>query len=211
MARPMRPDGNEADWEVCEDNGFVYKRRRRHLSLLVGRLPADSAEELRRSHRSRKKRCLNSIRDRYLQEVEQWEDLSASLLRLASPPPEAASEAPTSSVASPRSFHLSLPAIDGLILELDAQEAILRKISDLCDCMDLFCQAQEDRLTQSLLDLPIWGALELSCDLCVIEIREAEKSHYNHQYIGLATCICWQDYVVLWRLALYDELSSLNW
>ncbi|KAH0462064.1 hypothetical protein IEQ34_009639 [Dendrobium chrysotoxum] len=158
MDRPIRPDGDDADWEVCEDNGFVYKRRRRHLSLLVARLPADSAEELRRNNRARKKRCLSFIRHRYQREVEQWEDLSASLLRLASPPPEGTSEARTSSVASPRSFHLSLPAIDGLILELETQEVILRKISDLCDCVDLFCQAQEDQLAQSLLDLPIWGS-----------------------------------------------------
>ncbi|PKU81869.1 uncharacterized protein LOC110116475 [Dendrobium catenatum] len=148
----------DADWEVCEDNGFVYKRRRRHLSSLVGRLPADSAEELRRSHRARKKRCLITIRDRYQRELEQWEDLSASLFRLASPTPETTSEARTSSLASPRSFHLSPPAIDGLILELETQETIFRKISDLCNIVDLFCETQEDRLTQSLLDLPIWGS-----------------------------------------------------
>ncbi|KAL0914532.1 hypothetical protein M5K25_014887 [Dendrobium thyrsiflorum] len=159
MARPIRPDGDDADWEVCEDNGFVYKRRRRHLSSLVGRLPVDSAEEeLRRNHLARKKRCLINIRDRYQREVEQWEDLSASLLRLASLPPEATSEADTSSVASPPSFHLSPPAIDGLILEQETQETIFRKISDLCNCVDSFCEAQEDRLTQSLLDLPIWGS-----------------------------------------------------
>ncbi|KAL0906548.1 hypothetical protein M5K25_025050 [Dendrobium thyrsiflorum] len=152
MARPIRPDEDDAVWEVCEDNGFVYKRRRRHLSSLVERLPADSAEERRRNH------CLITIRDRYHRELEQWEDLSASLFCLASPPPEATSEAGTSSVASPPSFHLSPPAIDCLILELETQEATFRNISDLCNCVDLFCEAQEDRLTQSLLDLPIWGS-----------------------------------------------------
>ncbi|KAL0908633.1 hypothetical protein M5K25_023137 [Dendrobium thyrsiflorum] len=65
MARPIRPDRDDADWEVCEDNGFLYKRRWRYLSSLVGRLPADSAEELRRNHRMRKKRCLITIHDRY--------------------------------------------------------------------------------------------------------------------------------------------------
>ncbi|XP_020591588.1 uncharacterized protein LOC110032335 [Phalaenopsis equestris] len=159
MARPIGPEWDDTEWEVCEDRGFVYKkRRRRHLASLAGHPPVDSEAQLQLKKHALKKRCLLTIRDKYRSEIEQWEELSASLIRLASPPAKDTSEAGTSSIASPRPSYMSPPAVDVLFLELEAQEAIFRKLSDLCDSVDLFCEAQEDRLTQSLLDLPIWGS-----------------------------------------------------
>ncbi|KAH0464025.1 hypothetical protein IEQ34_006811 [Dendrobium chrysotoxum] len=109
MAHPIYPNKDDDDYEAYEGNSFIYKRRWHHLSL-VGRLPADSAEELWRNHRERKKWCLITIHDKK-------EDISTYLLRLAPPPPEATFEAGTSSIASPHSYHLSSLVINDLILE----------------------------------------------------------------------------------------------
>ncbi|KAK8968578.1 hypothetical protein KSP40_PGU022233 [Platanthera guangdongensis] len=105
------PDDDE--WEVCNDDGFIYKRRRR-LALPEGPSPADIEAELRRQKRARKWRCLRAIHDKYQREIDQWEGLSASLTRLASPPTSTSDAGPSSMDSAPPS-PLSLPTVDDLL------------------------------------------------------------------------------------------------
>ncbi|KAK8933377.1 hypothetical protein KSP39_PZI015688 [Platanthera zijinensis] len=156
MSPAIAPLWDDDEWEVCNDDGFIYKRRRR-LALPEGPSPADIEAELRRQKRSRKWRCLRAIRDKYQREIDQWEGLSASLTRLASPPTSTSDAGPSSMDSAPPS-PLSLPTVDDLLSTVEAQEMVLRKLSDFCDCVDSFCEAQEERLTQSLIGLPIWGS-----------------------------------------------------
>ncbi|KAK8937708.1 hypothetical protein KSP40_PGU006871 [Platanthera guangdongensis] len=207
MSPAIAPLWDDDEWEVCNDDGFIYKRRRR-LALPEGPSPADIEAELRRQKRARKWRCLRAIRDKYQREIDQWEGLSASLTRLASPPTSTSDAGPSSMDSAPPS-HLSLPTVDDLlstvrrsralfpsrtppqqplphvpnelyfkqlytmstiwpshrmlsaidiVTKVEAQEMVLRKLSDFCDCVDSFCEAQEERLTQSLIGLPIWGS-----------------------------------------------------
>ncbi|KAG0492784.1 hypothetical protein HPP92_006182 [Vanilla planifolia] len=148
-------DGNE--WEVCNDDGFIYKRRRRRRPLPEEAPQTDPTEELKRQQRSRKKRCLLAIREKYQREIEQWEELSAALLRLTAPT--------TTATGAGSAYHaLVLPTpqcastADDLLAQVEAQETAFRKVSDLCDLVDSFCEAREEAMIRSLFDLPIWGS-----------------------------------------------------
>jgi len=52
-------------------------------------------------------------------------------------------------------------------LQVEAQEAIIHDISNLCDVAEAMCSKQEEQYKQSLFDLPIWSTpLELMHVLC---------------------------------------------
>lgn len=42
------------------------------------------------------------------------------------------------------------------ILQVEAQEATITEISKLCDVTEALCDAEEQRLKQPFIDLPIW-------------------------------------------------------
>lgn len=75
----------EDDWELCNDDGFVYKRKRRRLDPAEAVAARSSvaqavdleAEESRR--RERRRKTLLKVRAKYQREIEQWEVLSANL------------------------------------------------------------------------------------------------------------------------------------
>lgn len=75
----------EDDWELCNDDGFVYKRKRRRLDPAEAVAARSSvaqavdleAEENRR--RERRMKTLLKVRAKYQREIEQWEVLSANL------------------------------------------------------------------------------------------------------------------------------------
>lgn len=52
-------------------------------------------------------------------------------------------------------------------LQVEAQEAIIHDISNLCDIAEAMCCKQEQQFKQSLFDLPIWSSpVELMKALC---------------------------------------------
>lgn len=54
-----------------------------------------------------------------------------------------------------------------LTVKVEAQEAIIRNVSKLCDIAEALCNTEEDRLKQRLIDLPIWASPhELMASLC---------------------------------------------
>ncbi|XP_047973247.1 uncharacterized protein LOC125215755 isoform X2 [Salvia hispanica] len=67
---------NPDDWELINDDGFVYKRKKRpRLEPIVAAPPASE-----QNHRLlRQKRALLKLRDRYLEEISRWELLSNTL------------------------------------------------------------------------------------------------------------------------------------
>jgi len=53
-------------------------------------------------------------------------------------------------------------------MQVEAQEAIIRDVSNLCDVAEAMCNAQEEQMKQSFIDLPIWTSPhELIASLCV--------------------------------------------
>ncbi|KAK4367421.1 hypothetical protein RND71_011213 [Anisodus tanguticus] len=152
---------NDDEFELVNDDGFVYKRRKKSsldptLSA-APKLPDPAVEKKNRLER--KKRALMKIKEKYEKEIQQWELLSNTFKAMQknvetqqettftdSPDPPATSSDPTCS-----------PLVDQLLAQVEAQEAVIGNISKLCDVVESFCDAQEEKIKQSVLDLPIWA------------------------------------------------------
>lgn len=54
------------------------------------------------------------------------------------------------------------------LVQVEAQEAVIGNISKLCDVVEAVWTAQEEKMKQSVLDLPIWAHTpgELISSLC---------------------------------------------
>ncbi|KAJ0972782.1 hypothetical protein J5N97_020741 [Dioscorea zingiberensis] len=132
MAASPTAFGDADEWEVCNDDGFVYKRRRRWRHPESPPLPAplnDPEAELRRRRRARKKQCLLAIRDKYLTELAQWETLSSSLLTSPLPPPPPVAAAALSPPQPSSQGPPCQPLVDDLLSQAEAQELMLQKLT----------------------------------------------------------------------------------
>lgn len=81
-----REEGEEErddEWELRNDDGFVYKLKKRRLNPSVSQRPpstdADEAAEAELRRRERKKRTLLKLKAKYQGEILQWDTLSNSL------------------------------------------------------------------------------------------------------------------------------------
>lgn len=80
----VTPFGEDDEWELCNDDGFVYKRKKRRLDpdAAAARLSSavDVAQEAAmKQRRERKRRTLLKLKDKYQREIDQWEYLSSTL------------------------------------------------------------------------------------------------------------------------------------
>ncbi|KAK8581220.1 hypothetical protein V6N13_144260 [Hibiscus sabdariffa] len=67
------------DWELCNDDGFIYKREKRRLVLSQPAwLPADP-EEVEKQRRAWTRKNLLRVKDKCNKEIEQWEVLKNTL------------------------------------------------------------------------------------------------------------------------------------
>ncbi|XP_061337412.1 uncharacterized protein LOC133284419 [Gastrolobium bilobum] len=160
----------DEEWELCNDDGFVYKRKRRRIdppSAAAETAGAEADQEKRR--RERKKQTLLKLKAKYEKEIREWELLSNTLrsmqqhkaLQLQPQPNQNPSLPSTSTSSSGGSL------LHDLLLQVEAQEAIIRDISNLCDVAEGVCFKREQQFKQSLFDLPIWASpLELMQVLC---------------------------------------------
>ncbi|CAI9763172.1 unnamed protein product [Fraxinus pennsylvanica] len=169
MSTAQREDDEE--WELINDDGFVYKRKKRsRLDPASSAAPPPDPAVEEKNRRRRKKRALLKLRDKYLKEIRQWELLSNTLKEMQENANEqmqkrrevdstscfdgaSSSNLPTAQSTS-GSTHRRL--IDELFSQAEAQEAIIRDVSNLCDVAEALCSAQEERLKQQFTDLPIW-------------------------------------------------------
>ncbi|KAF3444558.1 hypothetical protein FNV43_RR14250 [Rhamnella rubrinervis] len=172
----------DGEWELCNDDGFVYKRRkRRRLDPVAEPASAQSAsisdpEADERQRRERKKKTLLKLKEQYQMEIDQWQHLSNTLRAMEETTrklqhqrvPEQTAPSDSSSlpeVQSTESVCGSL--VNKLLLQAESQEAIIRNVSNLCDIAEAMCNAEEEQLNQSLIDLPIWSSpRELMASLC---------------------------------------------
>uniref|UniRef100_A0A9I9E043 BZIP domain-containing protein n=1 Tax=Cucumis melo TaxID=3656 RepID=A0A9I9E043_CUCME len=176
----------EDDWELCNDDGFVYKRKRRRLhpaEAVAARSSAAQAVDLEADEnrrRERRRKTLLKVRAKYQREIEQWEVLSGNLREMEERARKlqeqyrqhgeqgAASLLEASSLTAIREKELSYASmVDDLLSQVEAQDALISNISKFCDIAEALCQTEEDQLKQRLIDLPIWGSpRELMASLC---------------------------------------------
>ena len=78
----------DEEWELYNDDGFVYKRKKRRLDPAAAAAAAAAAEAAQtnvdphaeeRSRRERKRRTLLKLKAQYQSEIDQWELLSNML------------------------------------------------------------------------------------------------------------------------------------
>ncbi|KAG6524185.1 uncharacterized protein LOC122049169 [Zingiber officinale] len=167
MDAASAPVSGDGEWEICNDRGFIYKRRRHRL-----RQPAqaetgtsssgDTEAEQRRCRRDLRRRCLLHLRDLFLKELDLFQPLASGLVDLPlAMPTEAAPEASEAAAEPPPpdpGEDIRKPLIDSLLSQMEIQEAILRKLSASCDHVESLCREKEERLLESLVELPIWGS-----------------------------------------------------
>ncbi|KAG6720077.1 hypothetical protein I3842_03G040500 [Carya illinoinensis] len=177
----------EADeWELYNDDGFVYKRKKRRLDpAAAAQTPSNTDPEAEeRNRRERKRATLLKLKARYQSEIDRWELLSDALRAMEEKYRHSQSQSsvrqqqlsereekePTASFSA-SSLHLpefvNGSLVDELLLQVEAEEAVIHDVSHLCDVAEAMCSAQEERLKQSLIDLPIWASPhELIASLC---------------------------------------------
>lgn len=69
--------GSDEEWELCNDDGFIYKRKKRRLDpSSAAPPPADSEAAEEKFRRDRRKKTLLRIKERYQRELSLWEHLS---------------------------------------------------------------------------------------------------------------------------------------
>ncbi|KAG9446711.1 hypothetical protein H6P81_012839 [Aristolochia fimbriata] len=158
-------DPREDEWEVCDDDGFVYKRRKRTEHLFQPSRSAAAVDELleaemERRRLLRKKRTLLMLRREYGEEIRQWEELSAKLKQMKVDGQRVASlQRPPSLPAVEVVIDTgSERLVDELLMQVEVQEEIIKNVSNLCDMAKQLCQNREEQLKQSLFDLPVWAS-----------------------------------------------------
>ncbi|XP_014508431.1 uncharacterized protein LOC106767979 [Vigna radiata var. radiata] len=155
---------DDHQWELCNDDGFIFKRKRRRIDAPPPPEADESAAENLR--RERKKQTLLKLKSKYEKEIFQWEALSNTLLALQqrtalhSPQQQQQQQRlnQAQSLPSPSSSTDSAGSslLRDLLLQVEAQEAIIRDVSNLCDIAEAVCVKREEQFKQTLFDLPIW-------------------------------------------------------
>ncbi|KVI09173.1 uncharacterized protein LOC112524137 [Cynara cardunculus var. scolymus] len=153
---------NEEEWELINDDGFVYKRLKRprvHPTAAAAQRPDPEAEA--KAYRERKKTVLLKLKTKYQQEIHHWEDLSNTLKslqdRTQNQPPPTILQDQTVSFSQENSSDSSYQELTHTLLaQVEAQEATIYEVSRLCDVAEALCSAEEQRLMQPYIDLPVW-------------------------------------------------------
>ncbi|KAI4348217.1 hypothetical protein L6164_008966 [Bauhinia variegata] len=174
---------DDEEWELCNDDGFVYKRKKRRLdpasvAQISSTTDVGQEEAAEKQRRERKRKTLIKLRAKYQREIDQWDSLSNALRameerahQLQREQQEAQKQAvslasPSTTTRETDSGGVSL--VDELLLQVEAQEAIIHDVSNLCDIAEAMCDKQEKQFKQSLFNLPIWASpdelMKLLCD-----------------------------------------------
>ncbi|KAE8735702.1 RHO guanyl-nucleotide exchange factor 11 [Hibiscus syriacus] len=179
---PLSSSQTAADeWDLCNDDGFIYKRQKRRLVLNEpAPVPADPKEEETRKREWKRKNLLR-VKEKYKKEIEEWEILSETLKEMQDKAlgfqiqqqermklrETEEKQRTASSSGSEKKDNASASLVDELLSQVEAQEMIIRDVSNLCDIAEAMCNAQEERLKQTYFDLPIWASPhDLIVSLC---------------------------------------------
>lgn len=75
----LKMELEDDEWELCYDDGFVYKRKRRRLNPPPPPPPEADREAAEKLRKERKKQTLLKLKAKYEKEIVQWENLSNTL------------------------------------------------------------------------------------------------------------------------------------
>jgi len=75
-------ESEDDEWELCYDDGFVYKRRKRRRLNSPEPSTAPDQNALEKLRKERKKNTLLKLKSKYEKEIVHWEHLSNTLSAL---------------------------------------------------------------------------------------------------------------------------------
>lgn len=75
-------ESEDDEWELCYDDGFVYKRRKRRRLNSPEPSTAPDQNALEKLRKERKKTTLLKLKSKYEKEIVQWQHLSNTLSAL---------------------------------------------------------------------------------------------------------------------------------
>ncbi|XP_028778559.1 uncharacterized protein LOC114735073 [Neltuma alba] len=165
----------DEDWELYSDDGFVFKCKKRRLeppaTVPHSAFPKDAdqfQDAAQKQRRERKRNILLKMKTRYLTELHHWDFLSAALRALEENALEYRRQQEQARLLPVDSVGKSV--VDEVLLEVQAQEAIVHNISNLCDEAEAMCHKQEQQFKQTVFNLPIWASpVELMEFLCLCD------------------------------------------
>ncbi|KAE8655666.1 RHO guanyl-nucleotide exchange factor 11 [Hibiscus syriacus] len=178
MDPPSSSETPDDEWELCNDDGFIYKRKKRRLVLTDPAPVTADLEEEETRRREWKRKNLLRVKEKYKKEIEEWEILSETLKSMQDKASgfqiqqqermrSRKTEGTASSSGSERKDNASGSLVDELLSQVESQEMIIRDVSNLCDVAEAMSNAQEERLKQTYFDLPIWASpRDLMASLC---------------------------------------------
>ncbi|XP_074296027.1 uncharacterized protein LOC141623774 [Silene latifolia] len=173
-----------SEWEMVNDEGFVYQRKKRSRIIGNGEAADPTAEEeaaaaaavveLKERKKKRRRIALVKLKDKYKHELGVWQHLDTTLISMEQQQqqqqhqhlnqPSNINQQPHSILGFPSqsSFFLS-----HLFSQVEAQDAIIRDFSQLCEVAESLCSVHEEKAKQQFIDLPIWRSpRELMTSLC---------------------------------------------
>lgn len=162
------PTDLESDkWELVNDDGFVYKRKKRRLDPSAVARPADpppDPELEARQRRARKRTALLNVKHKYKKEIALWEHLSSTLSAMERSAGEKQDERNSGETLAHEKSHpvdggfQGVSLLDELLSQVEGQETLIHHITSLCDVAEALCDVEEENVKKSLLDLPVWGS-----------------------------------------------------
>ncbi|KAL9275449.1 hypothetical protein AKJ16_DCAP13231 [Drosera capensis] len=171
----MPTTSSSDEWVLIKDDDLVYKRRKRHHPTRPCPInPAPDLEAEERERRERKRKALVKLRDKYRREIGIWDEL---VKRMGEAEKRAREEEEKTENQDQMQKRVEGGVgvvgreygelIDGILVKVESQEAIIANLTALCDAAEALCAAHEERVAQSFLDLPIWRSpCELMSSLC---------------------------------------------
>uniref|UniRef100_A0A0D9VHT2 Uncharacterized protein n=1 Tax=Leersia perrieri TaxID=77586 RepID=A0A0D9VHT2_9ORYZ len=163
----------EDEYEICNDDGFVYKRRRGvappdredDSAAAPSSTPAPPSEAVLRR---RRRQALLRLRAKYLDELAQWEALSADIhAPLPDPPAPATRPTPDPSADAAAASSSDSAVIDELLVQAELMEDTFKRLLLACKEINEFCAEHEAALVDAVAELPVWGdPRELMNSLC---------------------------------------------
>ncbi|KAK8584803.1 hypothetical protein V6N13_138749 [Hibiscus sabdariffa] len=174
------------DWELCNDDGFIYKREKRRLVISQPAWLPEDPEEVEKQRREWKRKNLLRVKDKCNKEIKQWEVLKNTLnsmqekalgfkseqkerrkLREAENGKETASFSGSENTDKEKKDNSFGSFVDEFLLRAEAQELAIRDVWNLCDIEEAICNAGEEQMKQSYFDLHVWASpRDLMAVLC---------------------------------------------
>lgn len=153
----------ENEWEVVNDDGFVYKRQKSKYSApapFPSNTTANNDDQYLKQRRLLKKAGLLNLKSRYALEIKEWESLSqmsqtaaTSIINSSINPKSSSSSPPQTQIQNARKY-----IFRELLQQAEAQETFIQEVTSFCNAAELMCEVHEQDFRRSALDFLIWDS-----------------------------------------------------